>query len=71
MKSDRDIGHCGALRPQTFDRFVGQAHLHVLEENCLRSSKENRVSMILGGAGCGKTTLARLIAAIAAWRPIF
>ncbi|MPV85398.1 AAA family ATPase [Cardiobacteriales bacterium ML27] len=53
------------LRPQTLDAFVGQSHL-LGEKAALRHSIENQQihSMIFWGPpGCGKTTLANLLAA--------
>jgi putative ATPase len=65
MKSDRDIRPLAErCRPQTLTAFVGQEHL-LGPERILYSVIEKRTvfSMILWGEpGCGKTTLARLIA---------
>ncbi len=65
MKSDRDIRPLAErCRPQTLTAFVGQEHL-LGSGRILYSVIEKRTvfSMILWGEpGCGKTTLARLIA---------
>jgi putative ATPase len=65
MKSDRDIRPLAErCRPQTLTAFVGQEHL-LGHGRILYSVIEKRTvfSMILWGEpGCGKTTLARLIA---------
>jgi len=53
------------LRPKIFDDFVGQQHL-VSEGSALRALLENAQvphSFFYGPPGCGKTTLARIIAA--------
>ena len=52
------------MRPQNLDEFVGQQHV-VGEDSLIRSAiEQDRIfSMILWGPpGCGKTTLARIIA---------
>ncbi|MDY0043623.1 MAG: AAA family ATPase [Syntrophales bacterium] len=52
------------MRPRSFDEFIGQTHLVGLEgllRQAVRSG--NLFSMVLWGPpGCGKTTLARIIA---------
>ncbi|HOG07931.1 MAG: replication-associated recombination protein A [Syntrophales bacterium] len=52
------------MRPRTLDEFVGQSHL--LGEGSLlrRAIAEDRLFSIIfwGGPGCGKTTLARILA---------
>lgn len=53
-----------SMRPRTIDEFVGQTHL-LGPGKALRHAADHRVvhSMILWGPpGCGKTTLARLLA---------
>ena len=59
-----DIPLAGRLRPKTLDEFVGQEHL-VGKGRFIRRMLESGTisSMVLWGPpGCGKTTLARLIA---------
>ncbi|MBW2582581.1 MAG: AAA family ATPase, partial [Deltaproteobacteria bacterium] len=53
------------MRPRSLDEFVGQVHV-VGEDSIVRNAiEQDRIfSMILWGPpGCGKTTLARIIAA--------
>ena len=53
------------LRPKVFEDFVGQQHL-VSEDSALRRLLDNAQvphSFFYGPPGCGKTTLARMIAA--------
>jgi putative ATPase len=55
------------MRPRTINEFIGQSHL-LGQGKPLRRAIENKVlhSMILWGPpGCGKTTLAKLLAASA------
>ncbi len=54
------------LRPKTFDEVVGQSHL-CSPDSPLRSLCENAAlthSFFYGPPGCGKTTLARIIASV-------
>ncbi|MGD9036908.1 MAG: AAA family ATPase, partial [Syntrophobacterales bacterium] len=52
------------MRPSTLDEFVGQQHVMAPEKLIGRLLRHGRLqSLILWGPpGCGKTTLARLIA---------
>lgn len=52
------------LRPQSLDEVVGQDHLIGPEGSLRRMLTNKRLSSLIlwGGPGCGKTTLARLIA---------
>jgi len=52
------------MRPRTIDEFVGQRHIAAEGKLLYRMIKADRIpSMIFAGpAGCGKTTLARIIA---------
>ncbi|MEK7214085.1 MAG: AAA family ATPase, partial [Chloroflexota bacterium] len=64
-RRDRAAPLAARLRPRTLDEFVGQEHL-IGEGRVLRRSivQDTLPSMLLWGPpGCGKTTLARLIAA--------
>ena len=52
------------MRPSTLDEFVGQQHVMAPEKLIGRLLKHGRLQslMLWGPPGCGKTTLARLIA---------
>ena len=54
------------LRPNTLEQFVGQDHLKVLIKTslaaCIRSNRPFPHTLISGGVGLGKTTLAAIIA---------
>ncbi len=52
------------LRPKTLDDVVGQDHLIGPDGNLRRMLDQGRLSSLIlwGGPGCGKTTLARLLA---------
>ncbi|KAF9788263.1 P-loop containing nucleoside triphosphate hydrolase protein [Thelephora terrestris] len=53
------------LRPQTLDDFVGQSHLtgsNSLLRNALTNRESSESAIFWGPPGCGKTTLARLLA---------
>ncbi|MDA1192099.1 MAG: AAA family ATPase, partial [Candidatus Poribacteria bacterium] len=65
--AERDQTHAplaARIRPRTFDEFVGQQHLLAPGQAFRREIEEDRLrSMILWGPpGCGKTTLARMVA---------
>src|SRR5882724_8065899 len=53
-------------RPETIDEFVGQNHLKALIRTAVASARQRNAAvphcLITGGAGLGKTSLARLIA---------
>ncbi|MGD8254622.1 MAG: replication-associated recombination protein A [Syntrophobacterales bacterium] len=52
------------MRPRTLDEFVGQQHVMAAEKLIGRLLKHGRLQSLIfwGPPGCGKTTLARLIA---------
>ena len=52
------------LRPKSLEEVVGQDHLIGPEGNLRRMLDQGRLSSLIlwGGPGCGKTTLARLLA---------
>ena len=49
-------------RPETFDRVVGQAHVTGTLRAALRKGKLSHAYLFSGPRGCGKTTVARLLA---------
>lgn len=55
-----------AARPDTIDEFIGQNHLKTLIRTSVASARQRNAPvphcLITGGAGLGKTSLARLIA---------
>ena len=55
-----------ASRPETIDEFIGQNHLKALIRTSVASARQRNAPvphcLITGGAGLGKTSLARLIA---------
>lgn len=52
------------LRPKAFDEYVGQSHLLAQDSPIRKALNAGRLGSVIlwGPAGCGKTTLARLIA---------
>jgi DNA polymerase-3 subunit gamma/tau len=49
-------------RPETFDQVVGQAHVTGTLRAALRKDKLSHAYLFSGPRGCGKTTVARLLA---------
>jgi DNA polymerase-3 subunit gamma/tau len=49
-------------RPETFDQVVGQAHVTGTLRAALRKEKLSHAYLFSGPRGCGKTTVARLLA---------
>jgi len=49
-------------RPETFDRVVGQTHVTGTLRAALRKGKLSHAYLFAGPRGCGKTTVARLLA---------
>jgi len=49
-------------RPETFDRVVGQSHVTATLRAALRKEKLSHAYLFAGPRGCGKTTVARLLA---------
>ncbi|MCP4572361.1 MAG: DNA polymerase III subunit gamma/tau [bacterium] len=49
-------------RPETFDRVVGQTHVTTTLRAALRKDKLSHAYLFAGPRGCGKTTVARLLA---------
>lgn len=49
-------------RPETFDQVVGQAHVTGTLRAALRKGKLSHAYLFSGPRGCGKTTVARLLA---------
>ncbi|HPF70509.1 MAG TPA: DNA polymerase III subunit gamma/tau, partial [Candidatus Krumholzibacteria bacterium] len=49
-------------RPETFDRVVGQSHVTGTLRAALRKDKLSHAYLFSGPRGCGKTTVARLLA---------
>jgi DNA polymerase-3 subunit gamma/tau len=49
-------------RPETFDRVVGQGHVTGTLRAALRKDKLSHAYLFSGPRGCGKTTVARLLA---------
>jgi len=58
-KNERDELHL-LYRPQNFDEYIGN---DALKKSILDNVKRTRTFLLCGPRGCGKTTLARLIAA--------
>jgi DNA polymerase-3 subunit gamma/tau len=49
-------------RPRTFTELVGQEHVVRALTNALRDKRLHHAYLFTGTRGCGKTTLARIIA---------
>lgn len=49
-------------RPKSFKQFVGNADVVESLQNALKEENHNHCMLISGPAGCGKTTLARIVA---------
>ena len=50
------------FRPLTFDEVVGQEHVTSTLANALRRGRVAHAYLFTGPRGCGKTTMARLMA---------
>src|SRR3954469_15640881 len=49
-------------RPQTFSEVVGQEHVTRTVANAFASGRVHHAFLFCGPRGCGKTTLARIVA---------
>ncbi|MDR2645182.1 MAG: DNA polymerase III subunit gamma/tau [Endomicrobium sp.] len=56
------LGLARKFRPQNFDEVVGQDHISQTLKNAISEKKVSHAYLFSGPRGCGKTTLARILA---------